>query len=403
MKTFRYRAYAATGGSIEDGKLEAESRSEAARLLARRGMQPFQLDEEGRPASRFSLPRYESSTKIKLTRLFQDLDVLMAAGFNIDAALTAVAAGTRNRKEVDILNAVLTHLRGGHAVAEAFAKIPALPEDIVPLLESGESSGRLDKVVSAIANDLLKQEARRAALIEALVYPVFLAVAMCVALGVITFYLVPALMPIFDNAEAKKPIILSALAAVNALVTQNLDLLLIAAIVAAIALLGFSRHPASGRILVDMLRKVPLLGTTIHKRAVTRYLQALALLTGNGVPINQALGLSITACPVKSYHPKLQEVRKKVVQGAAFVASLKASGLVDESSLALLSVGEEANRLPEMAERAAYLIERDTTRQLDRLLKVLTPAITITMGLVIGSLVISVMSAILDINDLAFK
>jgi general secretion pathway protein F len=280
---------------------------------------------------------------------------------------------------------------------------PGLPEDIVPLLESGESSGRLDKVVAAIAADLAKQEARRAALIEALVYPVFLVCAMFVALGVITFYLVPALMPIFENAEEKKPAILSALAWINALMTDNLDLIAGAGIVVIVSPFALSRHPAGGRLFFDLLRKIPFLGTMIHKRAMTRYLQAVALLTGHGVPINQALGLGVKACPIRNYRPALEDIRKKVVQGAAFVASMKTAALLDESSLALISVGEEANRLPEMLDRAALLLERETTRQLDRMLKVLTPAITILMGGLIGSLVVSVMSAILSINDLAFK
>jgi len=402
LKTFRYRAYV-SGKSIEEGAVEAESQSDAMRMLARRGAQPFEIREEGGEPGRWALPRLQSGPRIKLPRLFGDIDVLMSAGFNIDAALTAIAVGTKNRKEAEILNTILKQLRGGGTVADAFAKIPGLPEDIIPLLESGESSGRLDKIITAIASDLAKQEARRTALIEALVYPVFLTFAMIIALGVITFYLVPALMPIFENAEEKKPAILSALAWINALITGNLDIIGVAAIVAIIALFAISRHPASGRMFFDALRSVPVLGTTIHKRAMTRYLQAVALLTGQGVPINQALELGVKACPIRNYHPALLEIRKKVVQGAAFVASLKAAKLLDESSLALLAVGEEANRLPEMLDRAAYLIERDTTRQLERMLKVLTPAITIVMGLLIGSLVISVMSAILSINDLAFK
>ena len=107
--------------------------------------------------------------------------------------------------------------------------------------------------------------------------------------------------------------------------------------------------------------------------------------------------------PDGSYHAALRDVRKSVLQGAAFVTSIKATGLLDDTTLALLSVGEEANRLPEMLERAAYLLDRETTRQLDRMLKLLTPVITIAMGLLIGGLVISVMSAILSINDLALQ
>jgi general secretion pathway protein F len=402
LKTFHYRAYVSAG--IEEGKLEAESQAEVSRILVRRGAKPFEIVEHGRSAAgRLALPGLKPARTVNITRLFRDLDTLMSAGFNIDAALTAILAGSRNRKEAAILEAILKELRTGATVTAAFAQIPDLQEDIAPLLESGESSGRLDKIVHAIADDLAKQEARKAALIEALAYPLFLLLAMIVATGVITFYLVPALMPIFESAEDRKPLILSVLAAVNGFVTGHLDLVAIGFFLLIAALFAASRSPAASRAVFDMVRKLPVLGNIIHKRAMTRYLQAVALLTGHGVPINRALELGVRACPIKTYHPALLEIRKQVVQGGSFVGSLKAAKLIDESSLALLSVGEEANRLPEMLDRAAFLLERETSRRIEQMLKILTPAITIVMGLLIGSLVISVMSAILSINDLAFQ
>jgi len=401
MRNFRYRAYA-VGGLVEEGMLEAASRDDVAKLLSKKGSKPFEISEQDGSATSVARFRWsEFGQRIDLGALFRDLDVLMSAGFDIDAALAAARSG-RKPSQVRTLDAVLGHLKSGGGLADAFARIPGCPEDLLHLLQSGESSGRVDKVVSAIATDLAQRKAQQNAMIEALVYPAFLLVMMFGAAGIITFYLVPALAPVFESAPEKKPLILTVLGAVGDLVRDNLALLLIAALGAVAALVVGWRSKAGSAAIVRFLIKMPALGPFIRDRAVSRYLRAAALLTGHGVPINKALELAVKACPLKMLHPALLEVRKRVVEGGSFVEGLDKARLLDNASLAILAIGEEANRLPEMLERAGYLLEHRTARTIDRLLKILTPVITIVMGVLIGGLVISVMTSILSINDLAF-
>ena len=148
---------------------------------------------------------------------------------------------------------------------------------------------------------------------------------------------------------------------------------------------------------------LPGIGPFARDRAVSRYLGAAALLTGHGVPINRALELAIKACPLRVLHPALTKVRTRVLEGGSFVAALTEAQMLDEATLAIIGIGEEANRLPQMLERAGYLLERRSAQTIDRALKILTPLITILMGILIGGLVISVMTSILSINDLAFE
>jgi general secretion pathway protein F len=400
MKSFRYRAYAA-GGLIEDGVLEAASRDDAVRLLTKKGSKPFEISEQGtRSASQLQSGRLMPGRRIDLEALFRDLDVLMSAGFDIDAALGAVRSG-RRPFEVRALDAALVSLKSGGALTAGFARIPGISEDLLHLLESGESSGKVDQVVAAIAKDLASRRARRNAMIEALVYPSFLMVMMLGAMGIITFYLVPALAPIFEGTPEKTPLILSVLDAVGDFARDNLAALSIIGLGAVASILLIWRSQSSSAAI--LLMKLPALGPFLRDRAISRYLGAAALLTGNGVPINKALELAVKACPLKALHPPLLKVRTRVVEGGSFVDGLAEARLLDDASLSILGIGEEANRLPQMLERAGYLLERRTAQTVDRALKILTPLITIVMGVLIGGLVISVMTSILSINDLAFE
>ena len=402
MKSFRYRAYAA-GGLIEDGVLEAPSRDDAVRLLTKKGSKPFEISEQGtRPGSQARPSLAMPGRRIDLEALFRDLDVLMSAGFDIDAALGAARSG-RRPSEVRALDAALASLKSGGALAAGFARIPGISEDLLHLLESGESSGKVDQVVAVIAKALAARRASRDAMIEALVYPAFLMVMMLGAIGIITFYLVPALKPIFEGAPEKTPLILSVLSAVGDFARHNFVVLSVIGLGAVASILLIWRSKSSSMAVLLMFLRLPALGPFLRDRAMSRYLGAAALLTGNGVPINKALELAVKACPLKALHPPLLKVRTRVVEGVSFVEGLAEARLLDDASLSILGIGEEANRLPQMLERAGYLLERRNAQTVDRALKILTPLITIVMGVLIGGLVISVMTSILSINDLAFE
>ncbi|MDO6965244.1 type II secretion system F family protein [Rhizobium alvei] len=401
MTQFHYRAV--KDGRKVDGAIEAGSVNEAGRKLAKAGIHPYQISSEPDKGTNLFKQGFPSFTRIKYGQFFYDLSILLQAGFNIDAALTALTFSVRNARLMDALKQIVAELRMGHRLSTAFANAPNLPESIIPLLESGENSGRLEKVISAIATDLLEQEARRAALWGALAYPLFLLAAMVMAIFMVTFYLVPSLSPIFDNAEEKKPFLLVFLSAINNAVRSNFDLIFIASALIIAVLVMAVRRPTFRARWSGMIGRLPYFGAIRRQQALARYLQAAGLLTANGVPFSQALSLAVRACPVAYFHPLLQDVRNRVVKGEGFLQAVKSVRLLDDSTLALLAVGEQANRLPDMLERSARLLDRDVKTKLDRLVSVISPVVTIGMGILVGGLIVSVMSAILSINDVALQ
>ena len=83
--------------------------------------------------------------------------------------------------------------------------------------------------------------------------------------------------------------------------------------------------------------------------------------------------------------------------------ALTSSGVFPESILSLLKLGEESNSLAPMMSRAGMMTQAQLQRRLSRLLTFLTPAITILLGAVVGGLVISVMTTLLSINEIAIR
>lgn len=401
MTRFSYRAYGRDGIETK-GIVEAESRLEAARLASKSGHKLVDLREE--TASFGTIPHIWRQVSLRKSlnyhRLFSELAILLQAGFTIDAALRVVAASQQGKAG---LSNVVGSIGSGSSFSEAVSKLPDADPAVVALLVSGEHSGRLDEVVGVLAVMFEEEKKRRADVLEALLYPAFLVLMMLFAVGIIMFALVPAIDPVFEGIADKRPVLISMLAASRLFILSHGWLIPIGFLFVGIACF-YARRTSLGREAMSVIwLKVPLLGRISGMRGCARYLHVLGMLLANGVPIKKALELSALSCHVAAYHSKMTAIRSAVTTGIPFRKAARDANLFDSTSMSLIEMGDEANKLPDALKRAAFLLETEASRDIRRMLNLMTPAMTIVMGGTIGGIVVSVMDALLSINNLAVQ
>jgi general secretion pathway protein F len=304
------------------------------------------------------------------------------------------------RQAVETIEAVMAT---GKSASQSFTLIPEIPRDALGLIASGESAARLPAIFRSLSVHHEEREKASAAMLSALAYPAFLFVLMLLAIGVITFVLVPSIEPIFENAEKPAPTIVSALSLLRSVLLQASVPLGLALI--AMGCLSFLTPVR--RYFRNLGRKIllrlPIAGKVIAKRGQSQYLSSLSILLENGGTMANALLLSAECNPIHAFTPALLKVRERVTTGSGLTSALRESELFDERILSLISVGDEAGKLSFVCARAAKVLENEAQAMLAKFLSALTPAITIALGLLIGGLVISVMTALLSINDLALQ
>lgn len=401
MTRFIYRGY--TGEGIEtSGTVDAADKQEAMRFLLKNGCRPLSLEAAARPRLLNGNWSFRPSfISVDFARFFSELQILLQAGFTIDAALTSVVGDRQMAAGPEELSTLLAAVMSGGSFSEAFARLPNAPPEVAALLVSGEQTGRLDEVIASLAKTFEEQKARRAEAIEILLYPAFLFAVMLFAIGVIMFVLVPAIEPVFEGAETARPLLISALSAGRRLLADWAGLLLLALILTLLAAIGARATPSGRRALSGLWLRMPIFGRMARAEALARYLQVLATLTANGVGVKKALELAAGACPLATYTEPLLAIRDRVAGGTTLRQAIEEPALFDQTTLSLIRVGDESNKLPDALRRAAFLLERNARAARRRLFAVLTPALTIAMGALVGGVVISVMSALLSINNLA--
>lgn len=406
MAAFAFRAYR-QDGTLEAGVIEAADGREAARKLQQANKSPFALNKvDGTRAT--VLPTAQTSwwrleRRADISKFLADLSVLLDAGFNAAAALRVLASAEPSAGTKAQLSAVSDALASGRSLAQAFALLPGATPDIAALVASGEASGRIAAVVATLAESHKARAERRAAVRDALIYPGFLLFLVAAAILFLSLFLMPAIEPIFDSSEIEKPLIVWLLSGFGNAVRGDIMLWLgLAATLLALAAFA-ARRPSGHAFFVRILLRLPLFGRLRIQAAGARFLDALALLAGNGVPLNEALRLAALACPLEPVRAKLDRTRDRVAEGERLQPALATIGLFDEPTLMLVGLGEESNNLGAMLKRAATLIETRQKVLLDRLITFLTPAVTIALGLLIGTLVVSVMTALLSMNQAAIQ
>ncbi|MFO6463283.1 type II secretion system F family protein [Jannaschia sp. KMU-145] len=394
-------------GEVETGTLDAVDEADATRQLRLTGRTPFELRRvTGAAATAPARPERAGGGfggRLDLARFFAELSVMLDAGFTIDVAIRAIADAETERLPRARAAGVHARLTEGQSVAEAFSAVPEITDDVVALLASGETSGRLDVVTRTLADSYTRRAARRREVTEALLYPAFLLLVMVFAFLLLSLYLAPALQPVFENAGIASPLVIRILLGFGAFVAGPGLLIVVSALALTVPLLLWMRTPRGRDAAMAALTRVPGIAATIRAGVNARYLTTMSLLLGNGVPMLEAMRLAAATAVTTAQRAGLLAARTEVSEGAPFWRAVDATGQFPGPVTALLRLGEESNMLAAMMGRAGATIDGLLQRRMTRLLTFLTPAITLALGALVGGLVVSVMSALLSINEIAIR
>jgi general secretion pathway protein F len=167
---------------------------------------------------------------------------------------------------------------------------------------------------------------------------------------------------------------------------------------------GLGRRTPATRLLLDRLfLSIPVVGPIAVCREAARFTRTLATLIKAGVPPLQAIQ---TSCPLvrnEYTRSQLERAVSDVRAGATIGEAMTKAAALPAVARQMIAVGEESGRLQDMLTRAALILERQEQSRTTRTLAILTPAITILVSGMIAAIIMSVMGAILSINDLALQ
>ncbi|MEM8858057.1 MAG: type II secretion system F family protein [Chloroflexota bacterium] len=398
MASFSYKAYL-SDNKTEAGKIEALDEREALRLLSKQSKRVFFIEEATKHSEQGIVLKFQK--KPDLLRVFEDLSELISAGLNVDVALKLMTESEPNRVHRDFYNGLMTRITEGKSLSSALSQYEFIPSNIIALVQAGEHSGRLDEVIGIISEDISKSRERRRSITEILVYPIFLLFVMVVAIVAITEFLIPAIEPLFAASDNDIPFVFSIFKVIQSVIGSVWFLSTALVVLLTSLYLAISPQQKHTLLIHQILTHTPILGTLVSDANFSKYFQVLSLLLRNKVSLQEALKIAAQSCPNTYLKGKLTEAANEVTAGRTVPDVLSETGLFKADIISIVRVGDQVNKLSSVMSRAANLMDSRNHRKIKTFTALITPAITIIMGLLVGLIAYSVMEALLSINELA--
>ncbi|WFU18759.1 type II secretion system F family protein [Bradyrhizobium sp. CB3481] len=420
MATFHYRAYTERG-AVTAGTIVADGLDAAIDTLYGSGLTPFETsmaDQATERAGAPSDPAREAETSIwkreliqsnrfglkELTAFTVELASLINSGLTLDAAFRIIAGPGASPKTARLANGLLRDVLAGLQLSEAMAQRPdVFPSDYRAILAAGEAGGVTGQVLTQIAELLARRLEIRNKITSALVYPMILILMSLVSVLVIVFVLIPSISPIFVDAGLPLPGILHFF---EELQDNWLIVLLAAALfgAAGFVLWGKAKQNPEIMLAADRLKcSLPVIGGLVRHREAGGFARALGTLLVARVPLMSAMQTARGLVTNRHLNALYEGAIKRVPEGTPLSRAFDGDGVLPPASLRLVAVGEESGQLGPMLIQVASVIEADLQRRIERMVGLLTPALTLLIGGSIGGLIMHVMSAVLSINNLAFQ
>ena len=408
MPRFSYTAYDESGQRAS-GVVESDSREAAVESLFRQGRYPLELTEGSRVRSERWWEREvfgsRALSRSGLALLTRELATLVKADLPLDEALHIASLQPLMPARVrQVVGSILDRVREGGSLSEGCdAQVGAFPAYYSRIVHAGETAGTLGETLDELAGFLERSAEFRARIGSALLYPALLLVAAAGALAVIVGVLIPTIAPLFKDAGVQPPFIIQFLVDVQEAITNHwlLALLFIAALI--VGCIALAQNNSWRHRRDRMLLQLPLVSNLILNSQTATMSRTLGTLIRSGVPLLSALQITAKALSNRAMAAAVEQSAEEVKEGATLMASLTRAGIFPELALRLAGVGEQTGQLEVMLERVAVIYEATLQRQLLRVTSLLTPVLTIVIGVLVGGLLLSVMSAIFSVNELAFK
>jgi len=400
MPEFQYRALSQTG-EIVTGSISAASREELSRRIELLGLIP--IDGERRaPGAIGGFDFRARASAEDVTIMTTDLALLLKTGARIHDALELMASDASTGRLRPTLAKISGAVASGDSFADSIARYPELFSSMyVALCRAGESSGSLETVLETLAIERQRAEALRRRLLDALRYPAFI---MAAAAMVLLFFLI-AVLPQFEavlrDFNAKIDPLLGFFLSVSAGLRAHLNLIALA-LAALIALVwwGSTRRELRSA-LADALGRAPFADRVLEYRRAALFCRNLGLLLTSGVGLAPALRIIVDIMASTGKSEAWARTVDVVRQGGKLSEALTETHALPQMAVRTLRLGEETGRLPMVLGRIADFYEAKLQRSLDRVVAVVGPASIIAIALVVGGLIVSVMTALLSVNQLA--
>jgi general secretion pathway protein F len=401
MPNFRYRAITQSG-EVVNGSLSAPTAAEVARRIEYLGLVPVETVVEDGVAgvSRATIALFNQPRPEDVTVFTRDLALLLKAGARLDDALELLASDTDIGRLHPVVGGIRAGILAGESFAEAAGKHAVLfPPIYIALVQVGETSGKLSQILELIAAERARAEALRRRLTDALQYPAFVLLAAGCVLTFFILFVLPQFSSVLRDFGAKGDSAITTFLSFSDFVRGNATELVVAATAFIIGAWVLLRRKAVRAAIVSELSRLPGISTIFNFYRAALFCRNLGILLSSDVTLTATLRILVDIMAVTGRAAPWTATADRVRHGGKLSDALASAEMLPPMAIRMLRIGEETGQMPTLSIRIAEFYEAKLQRSLDRVVAIVGPLAIISISVVVGGLIVSVMTALLSITQ----
>lgn len=374
-------------GKKTKGELRGASVAEIKTQLKNQGILPKSVTKKS--AGLFS----SENKKVKpmdIAMVTRQIATMLSAGVPLVTSIELIARGHEKPRMRTLLGTILADVQSGIPLSDALRPHRIYFDDLyVDLVAAGEHSGSLDVVFDRIATYKEKAEALKSKIKKAMYYPIAVVVVAVAVTVLLLLFVVPQFESIFASFGAELPAFTQLIINISRAL-QNTWYVFFAVIALSFWLfIRAHRKSQTFRDKIDeLVLKVPIIGSILHKGAMARFARTLATTFAAGVPLIDGLESSAGASGNAVYRKALLNVRTEVMAGMQMNVALRTTKLFPDMLIQMVMIGEESGSLDNMLNKIANIYEMQVDDAVDGLSSLIEPIMMVVIGGLVGSLII---------------
>jgi type IV pilus assembly protein PilC len=384
-------------GINHQGLIEAVDPRAASQILHERGFVVIRIEPKKAGITLSFFKGINIGHQANFTR---QLATMITSGLPLTDSLVVLQKQTENKNMVELITSLADDIQAGNTFASALAKhSDVFSAAYINIVRSGEASGTLDTVLQKLADNLEKEREFQGKVKGAFVYPAIILVAMTLVTSIIMIFVVPKLTELYSNLKVNLPLPTVILIAISKFMANFWWLVLIMLVAAFIAFRRYRKTP-SGALLVDtILLKLPVVGKLNRDSSLTELTRTLGSLVGAGVPILEALRIAGEVATNAIHRNAIGKAATMVEKGTTLSKAVAQEETFPAIFPQMIAVGEETGKMDDVLSKLAHYFEIEVDQQVKNLTTALEPIIMVTLGIMVGLLVVSIILPIYSITS----
>lgn len=379
------------GGIPHNGEIEAADLHSAVMILRGKGLVLISVSPKTPSAGSF-FTRFFNKVPFNATvTLTRQLATMVSAGLTLSESVDILYEQADNKRLKKALEEISDDIKGGLTLAQSLSRQSDIfPPLYVNLVKSGEASGKLDEVLSKMADSLEKDREFRSKIKGAMIYPVVVLSMMIMVIIIMMVFVIPKLTGLYKDSTLELPLPTKILITTSSAFVNFWWLMLAIIVILIIVIKRWVATPAGGLGFDHFLLKIPIVGKIITNVTLTNFNRTFGLLSAAGIPLLSAINIVGDITQNKVFKNALKDSYLGVERGLNFSAQLSVLPIFPKIVSQMVRVGEETGKLDEIFYKLADYFEQESDNLVKNLTTAIEPIVLIILGIGVAFLVLSI-------------